>query len=164
MEPGRCLVTSCKRGELDIITVVLGADTKKIRTSDSIKLIDYIYKNYEIVNVKKIIGDKFNDWLKINENRVYVNKGITNEMKLSIENLSFEKMAVKKQNKDIINVEINAIFYFEAPVKEKSTVGNLKVIIDGKEIEILDIYNEKEVEKKQLDDYIKEFLYNVRYV
>ena len=137
---GRCLVTSCKRGELDIITVVLGADTKKI------------------------IGDKFNDWLKINENRVYVNKGITNEMKLSIENLSFEKMAVKKQNKDIINVEINAIFYFEAPVKEKSTVGNLKVIIDGKEIEILDIYNEKEVEKKQLDDYIKEFLYNVRYV
>ena len=27
-------------------------------------------------------------------------------MKLSIENLSFEKMAVKKQNKDIINVEI----------------------------------------------------------
>ena len=161
---GRCLVTSCKRGELDIITVVLGADTKKIRTSDSIKLIDYIYKNYEIVNVKKIIGDKFNDWLKINENRVYVNKGITNEMKLSIENLSFEKMAVKKQNKDIINVEINAIFYFEAPVKEKSTVGNLKVIIDGKEIEILDIYNEKEVEKKQLDDYIKEFLYNVRYV
>ena len=88
----------------------------------------------------------------------------TEYMKLSIENLSFEKMAVKKQNKDIINVEINAIFYFEAPVKEKSTVGNLKVIIDGKEIEILDIYNEKEVEKKQLDDYIKEFLYNVRYV
>lgn len=26
---GRCLVTSCKRGELDIITIVLGADTKK---------------------------------------------------------------------------------------------------------------------------------------
>lgn len=32
---GRCLVTGCKRGNLDIITVVLGADAKKIRTSDS---------------------------------------------------------------------------------------------------------------------------------
>ena len=37
---GRCLVTSCKRGELDIITIVLGADTKKIRTTDSINLIN----------------------------------------------------------------------------------------------------------------------------
>ncbi len=26
---GRCLVTACKRNDLDIITIVLGADTKK---------------------------------------------------------------------------------------------------------------------------------------
>lgn len=32
----RCLVTACKRGELDVICVVLGADTKKFRTQDSI--------------------------------------------------------------------------------------------------------------------------------
>ena len=38
----RCLVTSCKIENLDIITVVLGADTKKFRTQDSIKLIKYI--------------------------------------------------------------------------------------------------------------------------
>ena len=34
---GRCLVTACKRDSLDIITVIIGADTKKIRTSDSMK-------------------------------------------------------------------------------------------------------------------------------
>ena len=42
-EAGRCLVSSCKRDNLDIIIVVLGADTKKIRTSDSSKLINYIF-------------------------------------------------------------------------------------------------------------------------
>ena len=35
----RCLVTACKRNNLDIICVVLGCDTKKFRTQDSIKLI-----------------------------------------------------------------------------------------------------------------------------
>ena len=43
---GRCLVTSVSRNDFEIITVVLGADTKKIRTQDSIKLIEYAYKEY----------------------------------------------------------------------------------------------------------------------
>lgn len=42
----RCLVTSCTREGNQIITVVLGADTKKQRTSDSIKLIEYAFKEY----------------------------------------------------------------------------------------------------------------------
>ena len=41
---GRCLVTACKRDSLDIITVIIGADTKKIRTSDSMKLISILLK------------------------------------------------------------------------------------------------------------------------
>ena len=53
-EAGRCLVTACKREDLDIITVVLGADTKKYRTSDSIKLIEYAYKNYEVIDLSLI--------------------------------------------------------------------------------------------------------------
>ena len=35
----RCLVTACKREDLDIICVVLGADTKNFRTKDSIKIL-----------------------------------------------------------------------------------------------------------------------------
>ena len=43
----RCLVTACKRNNMDIICVVLGADTKKFRTQDSIKLINYIFENFK---------------------------------------------------------------------------------------------------------------------
>ena len=40
---GRCLVTACKKENLDIIVVVLGATTKKMRTSDSIKILNYVF-------------------------------------------------------------------------------------------------------------------------
>ena len=43
---GRCLVTSCTRNSNQIITVVLGCDTKKQRTLDSSKLIEYAFENY----------------------------------------------------------------------------------------------------------------------
>lgn len=161
---GRCLVTSCKRNNLDIITVVLGADTKKIRTADSVKLMEYIYKNYEIVNIKEIVENKFDEWLKINQDRVYINKGTKNEIELCLDTMKFEKMAIKKQSKDNINIEINAIFYFEAPLQEKRTIGNLKVIVDGKEVELINIYNKSSVSKKEVKDYIVEFLYNVKYI
>ena len=42
----RCLVTAIKRNNMDIICIVLGADTKKDRTQDSIKLIEYTFNNY----------------------------------------------------------------------------------------------------------------------
>ena len=41
----RCLVSACKRNDMDIICVVLGADTKKFRTTDSIKLINYVFNS-----------------------------------------------------------------------------------------------------------------------
>lgn len=47
MVANRCLVSSCERDNLDIITVVLGADTKKFRTQDSLKLINYAMNNYK---------------------------------------------------------------------------------------------------------------------
>ena len=49
----RCLVSCCKRNNLDIICVVLGADTKSFRTRDSIKLIEYTFKNYELTNIEE---------------------------------------------------------------------------------------------------------------
>ena len=55
----RCLVTSVNRDGMNIITVVLGADTKKDRTNDSVKLIEFAYQNYEIYNNKDIINEKY---------------------------------------------------------------------------------------------------------
>ena len=155
---GRCLVTACKRDDLDIITVIIGADTTKQRTADSIKLINYAYENFEIVNVKEIIENKFNQWKEINQGRIYVNKGIENQIKLLLEEMTYEQMAVKKEEVDKIDIKVNSIYYFEAPVLENQIIANLKVKIGEEEIEVLDIYAEEGIRKKEILDYLKEFV------
>lgn len=155
---GRCLVTGCKRGNLDIITVVLGSDTKKIRTTDSIKLIEYAYKNYEVVNVEKIVKEQFENWKQLNEKRIYINKAKTNQVNLQIRQLTYPEIAIKKTQKDNITIEINSLYYLEAPVKQNDVIGSVKVQLDGKTIAVLDIYVQEQVDKKEILDYFIDFL------
>ena len=62
-QAGRCLISSAKSNNLDIIVIVLGADTKKIRTTDSIKLINYTFENYETINLADLINQKYTAYL-----------------------------------------------------------------------------------------------------
>lgn len=154
----RCLVTACKRGELDIITVVLGADTKKIRTQDSIKLIEYIHKNYQVVNLEEILKEKFENWKLLNEKRIYINKGKTNQIHIQLEEMPHKMMTIKNTQVDNINIEINSLFYIEAPVQEKQTIGNVKIQLKDKVIGTLNIQNKQAIPKKNIKDYFIDFL------
>ncbi|MCI9177403.1 MAG: D-alanyl-D-alanine carboxypeptidase [Clostridia bacterium] len=154
----RCLVTSCKRGNLDIITVVLGADTKKIRTADSMKLIEYAYQNYEVINLQEKIQEQFEKWKQLNEKRIYINKGKTNKIELKIEDLTYQEMAVKKIEKDNIVIEINSLYYLEAPVKQNEIIGNAQIQLKGETISTLNIVAKNQIEKKEVLDYFKQFL------
>lgn len=155
---GRCLVTACKRGNLDVITVVIGADTKKYRTSDSIKLVEYAYKNFKLIDVKTKINEQFEEWKRINQKRIYVNKGINSNVELEMENIPYKQMAVKNTQVDDINVEINSLYYFEAPVEQNKVVGNLKVMVGDEVVTVLQIYTKTAVSKKSIQDYFMEFM------
>lgn len=155
---GRCLVSSCKRGELDIITVVIGANTNNQRTADTKELIEYAFNNFFLINIEEIIQDKFEQWKNISEGRIYVNKGIENGIKLYLEEPKKSVMAVRKDSIDKIDIEVNSLFYMEAPVAKDQVIGNLRVIINGEEIEVLEIRAIREVKKKEIEDYLQEFL------
>ncbi len=155
---GRCLVTACKRGNLDIITIIIGANTKKERTSDSIQLIEYANKNYKIIDIEEIIKEKFCHWQEINQKRIIINKGIQKEIELEIEKMPYETMAIQNTKEDNIELEITSLFYLEAPVMEKTIIGTAKVKIDDEIIQTLKIYCKKQIEKKQIMDYFKEFM------
>lgn len=157
-EAGRCLVTACERENLDIITVIIGADTTKIRTADTIKLIEYASKNYEVINIKEIVKEKFEQWLNINEGRIYVNKGMQEHVELYLEEPEFENMAVMKHEKDNVDVEFSSIFYLEAPVAEDQVIGNMKVLVNGETIDVLNICNKEEIAKKGMMDYFMQML------
>ena len=154
---GRCLVTSVNRNGFEIITVILQADTKKFRTADSIKLIEYIYKNYEPVNIKEIVDEQFKRWCSINTSRIQINKCKNNNLELYIDNLDNDVIPIKKTDNDKIQIEVNNLFYFEAPLQQNTIIGTIKVNLDGKTVDVIEIKNKNTIQKKDILDYFKIF-------
>ena len=67
-------------------------------------------------------------------------------------------MAVRKEEIDNINISVNAIYYFEAPIEKDIIIGNMKIIINDEVIDVLEIYNLYEIRKKEIKNYFIEFL------
>ena len=156
---GRCLVTCTNRNGFEIIAVVLGADTKKFRTEDSIKLIEYTYKNYSQVNITETINSKFNEWKKMNENRIIIEKTKNNSnLNLQYEDIKNKCIPLKLTDLDKIEVEIKFLTFLKAPVECNTVLGTMKIILNSEVIETVNIVNKQKVEKKNKIDYFLEFL------
>jgi D-alanyl-D-alanine carboxypeptidase len=150
----RCLVSSCKRDELDIICVVLGADTKKDRTSDSIKLIEYAFNNFEMINLEDIITTKFNDWSSSHPN-FEINKGISNNIIPKLQDIPYKFFPMNKTNISSIQIYIDCIYNFEAPIIKEAVIGTLTCYIDNNTTFTFNIYNAETINKKTIYDYFK---------
>lgn len=156
----RCLVTACKRNDMDIICVVLGADTKNFRTLDSIKLINYIFDNFKPVNIKDLIDNDFKNWKKDNLNKIKINKGTSQYIDLKLEYIDKAVIPIRKDLIDSINITIHCPLYFEAPLASNSAVGNINVSIS----EYLDlnykINNVYEIKSKSWNMYLFDLFRN----
>jgi len=161
----RCLVTSCKRNNLDFICIVLGCDTKKDRTQDSIKLLNYSFKNFSIVALKNIATNKFEEWNKSHKNSFLINKGKSQNLNLYLDEsgFSFSNIALKNSEKDSINVEIVFCSYFKAPLSKETKIGNLYLYVNGKKYYSVNIYNKNEIERKGIFNYISYIFKNYCY-
>ena len=150
---GRCLVTETKRNNMDIITIVLGADTKKDRTKDSVNLIEYTYSKYKMYNIEEKIIEEFNKWKNINEKRILITKGKQSNPKLALG--AIEKAIIPICDDDKIEYSINALTEVEAPVEQWNVMGTLTVKLNGEILESIEIVNVNEVQKRDWKDYFK---------
>ena len=153
---GRCLVTSIKRDDLDVICIVLGADTKKIRTVDSVKLIEYTFSNFENVDIKNIIEEEFEKWQDINGKRINIKKGIKNGINTKLGEYYLNSYPIKKNTLDKIEVEINVNLDLIAPVEDNMSIGTVTFLYDNHKILEIDILTAEEVKKKGILEYIFE--------
>lgn len=154
----RCLVSSCKRDNLDIITVVLGADTKKFRTQDSLKLINYAMNNYKDINVEKQINEEFEKWKKENKSSMYINKGIKENAEVELEKLENKYITIKNTQENNIKIEINNIKKYEAPLTKGTVIGVVTVNVKGKTKLVVNIQASETIKRKNMLNYIKELL------
>lgn len=154
----RCLVSSCKRDNLDIITVVLGADTKKFRTQDSLKLINYAMNNYKDINVEKQINEEFEKWKKENKSSMYINKGIKENTEVELEKIENKYITIKNTQENNIKIEINNIKKYEAPLTKGTVIGVVTVNVKGKTKLVVNIQASETIKRKNMLNYIKELL------
>lgn len=158
----RCLVTSCKRDNLDIICVVLGCDTKKDRTLDSTNLINYIFNNFSVVNLKNLIEKNFEDWEKNSSTKFKIDKGTSSSLnlKLNFEEIPYENIAINNSNINNISTPIYTDFEFIAPLNEKAVIGKMDIYIDNTLFFSVNILNENKVERKDISYYLNNFTKN----
>ena len=159
---GRCLVCSCIRNNMNIISVVLGADTKKFRTKDSIEIIEYAYKNYEMINIKEEIEHAFENWRKNYKTKIY--KGEKQSLNVELEEIPYNNYPIKIEDKDNISFEFTEENYFEAPVEQGRNIGKLSVKLKDKEICSLNIFTKEEVLKKTVWQYLEEMMEKIKLI
>lgn len=150
----RCLVTSIKRNDMDLICVVLGADTKKDRTKDSISLIEYGFNNFEMINIKERIITEFNNWKSYNSSAFTIDKGISNDIDVYLADLPFDFFPVKCNQFDDVSIYIYCNTSFNAPLPSNSAIGYLTVSIGNNNVLSLDIFNSNTINRKNFNDFL----------
>ena len=153
----RCLVTACKRGDMDIICVVLGCDTKNYRSSDSTKLINYAFDNFEYISIEDLINKEFLKWNKENKNYFSIEKGISSSLQISISTIDTPIIPINKNEKSSLKVDFYIDKKLFAPVYKDSIIGKFKVYTSSETILKGNIISNQDVDKKNIFFYFKSF-------
>ena len=118
---------------------MLGADTKKQRTMDSVKILEYSYKNFFQINLKEKIELEFEKWKK--ENNITIIKGQEKTVKPVMEEPQYENYLVSKMEQDQLDVILECVENIDAPVANGEEVRECKCFTKwSKDNEIKNIY------------------------
>ena len=156
----RCLVTACKRNDMDIICVVLGADTKKFRTQDTIKLIEYAFKNFTYIDANELAINSFNNWKNENLKYIDINKSSSTSFDFEVRTCENSILSINKNDINNIKTTISITPYLEAPISSNMVIGNLSIDLNNKTLITLDIININYINRKDIPYYLNYFLSN----
>ena len=149
-EAGYCLATTAKRGDMRLISVVLGAENGKLRFAESSKLLNYGFDNF--FN-KKIVSEA-----EEIENSIKIKYG--NVDNISVKSKEDIYLLCKKNAKDKIEVKYDFFENIEAPVSEGDVVGKVYVIKNGEVVRESEVISSTTVLKRSYIDNINKTIEN----
>ncbi|MBL8386151.1 MAG: D-alanyl-D-alanine carboxypeptidase [Burkholderiales bacterium] len=120
---GYCLISSARRGPRRLLAVLLGAQSESARATESQKLLNFGFLNYDAVRLYE--KDKSVAALE-------VWKGASREV-----NAGFDRdfyVSVPRGQADRVKATLLAQKPLIAPVAQRQNVGTVKVTIDGRDI------------------------------
>lgn len=139
----RCLVATAKKEDLEIVAVILGADTTDIRFKEGKELLKYGIENYKMINIK----DKINWYIDVpvlkGDIDAYVAKVDLNTL-----------LPLKTGEEEEIYVSQNIVPVIKAPAKKGMKLGKIGLHIKDETIYLKTIYLNEEINKKTVIDYL----------
>lgn len=158
---GRCLVSAYSNNKLDIIIVVLGADTKSIRTKDSKNLINYISNNYTYKNLSELINNSFSNYLSYFNNSYKLEKTCT-VPKLILESLESYEFPLLESEINTLNTKIYTITSFDSFVLPQTVVGKIELYIKNHLLCSVNILLDNYLVPNNWNFYFKKILSNYK--
>ena len=120
---GFCLSASAERNGTKFISVLLGAKSNDTRFSESARLLDYGFSNWESVKIEK---------KDMEAGVIKVKKGVTAEIPVTFSSDAF--VVVRKGSRDKIEETLEKPEVVNAPVEEGQTIGVLNIDLDGERL------------------------------
>jgi D-alanyl-D-alanine carboxypeptidase (penicillin-binding protein 5/6) len=117
---GYCLVTSAKRGDMRLISVVLGTKSESARASASQALLNYGFRFFETHKL-------YDARSKLTEARVW--KGAVNEVPLGLDDTLYVTVPRGRYQALAASIEVQKTIL--APVAEGQSYGSVQVRLDG---------------------------------
>lgn len=149
-EAGYCLSATAKRGNMRLLSIVLNAPSTKVRFSESTKMMDYGFANYEVVSVLKKDQVIENDIIITGGKEERIN-GIVSQ------NAAFliETGESKEFDQEVLLEE-----QIHAPLHKGEKIGILNIKQEDKILQTIDIVSDREVLKANVFDYFKKIFNN----
>ena len=141
---GCCLSATAKRDGMELIAVIMGAESSNERFSNAKKLLDYGFANLCVFKT----SDKV-DYIK----SINVDKGQEKTVKLKYDKI--ENELIKTENKAGLKVTSEVPKRIEAPVNKNQKIGTVKVLLNDKVIRKYNICASEEVKRV---DFVFSFL------
>lgn len=138
-EAGNCLSASAKRGNLQLIAVIMGADTSKIRFDEAKRMLDYGFANYDSITIGKK-GDIIAT--------LPVQKGRLQEVDLMLAEDSY--VLLPKGEKGNFDKEVNLPENISAPILSGDEIGTLSIFLNGKEVDKIKLLSKSNIEKASI--------------
>ncbi len=141
-----CLAVGAERGDLQLISVVLGAENSKGRFKLASDLLNYGFENYKTTKILTN-ADLANRQLKIKGMNRYCNLKLEREYSITTK----------------IDEQTNYSLNFNLPnmldsVKENQIVGNVEIVIDGVVVDAINILSCQTLNQATIWDYFKDII------
>jgi D-alanyl-D-alanine carboxypeptidase (penicillin-binding protein 5/6) len=120
---GYCLVASAKRGDMRLISVILGTDSEKARAQESQKLLNYGFRFYETHKLYQA-----NQELQ----KIHVWQGEKDDLAIGTADATY--LTIPRGQYDNLKPVIEFQSEMIAPVSKGQTIGTLKVTLADKEL------------------------------